>query len=132
MQEAKNLELNGLKFTINNVPPTKLARNLPYLIGKISPIFTAFAEAEDDMEVSDMFRNAGPLLMQIDPDDVDKIANLVLSTTKVEYNGALAPVVGTGNVTDIVFQGKVKTYFQLIWEALAHNYADFLDGLGGK
>lgn len=116
-------ELNGRVYSFGTIPPTEAVRvevAIARVIGE--PLFKALTEKDAKGQATDDAESAGAaviglLLARMDADEL--LATMEIVFKYVSCDGARVMI-------DSTFAGRNRELWQVFFQALRHNFADFL------
>lgn len=136
-RKTETTEIDGLKFTVTQLPGRKAAEMSVRLLTMLAPAvakagaglgsvdWSRGASASVDMGrvFADMGLAAETLFARLTPDEIQRVSKELYAFAKVEENGQELPM--TDAVIDEVFAGRAGALFRFLIFALKVNFADF-------
>jgi len=123
------------QFTVSQLPAMRAGKLLMRLGKTIGPAIASLASAMDvregkdlDVSLDAMPASVAALFANLDGNELEYLTHELLDGATVTVNGQTVPVL---QGFDLLMQGQIPAWFQLLWFALTVNYGNFFDALGG-
>ena len=133
--EAKSKTIDGITFTVQQLPYRKSARLMHKLASSLGPALlrslagaplptsvAGAAEAAKELDLSNMAAGMQLLFDRFSADDFDRLVSELFETTTITQGGAEVPLLP---VLDTAMAGKHGTMLKAIQFALEVNYGNF-------
>jgi len=132
MIEPKTITVDGLKFYLQPMPLMRAARLDKQVIALVLPVLNGLKEISVDAELDLSAITAGisRALADMDGDAFEKFLKDMLVGVQYMENGK-APQDLSGDLMDQVFQGRLMTLYQLLFEVMKFNKFSPFELVGG-
>lgn len=130
MRKSDTKEIDGLKFTVSQLPPRKGFKLAAKLFKLIAPALGAMPEGAT-VDVDTLKPALMGLLHGLDDDELDTIMRSLFETAYIirEIDGKLCKFeLLDGAKIDAAYEGKLPAMFQSLVFAIEVNFGDFFDG----
>lgn len=133
MRETRSKDIDGVTFTVQQLPALRASRLLFKLTKAVSPAVMKLAGAGDlrnlmRADTSALSEAASMLFQAFTPEEFDALVREVLEGATITVDGrTVAALPGV----DLELAGKTATLMRGVWFALGVNFGDFFDVLRG-
>jgi len=126
MREAQTREIDGIPFTVQQLPAMRAAKLSHRLGSVVGPAIAKIAAgaAKDELDLSQLGDAVQILFDRLPEKEFEALIKELLETAQVTINGQTAPLMPA---FDAVFTGKISTLFKVLKFSLEVNFADFFD-----
>jgi len=142
--KTKTVEIDGMKFHINQFPARKCIKLEKRTITYLAPMLTmldGFKSLDDEIDFTKIIKGVQEVLMNLEETALEQFIFDLLEYTAVEMKNADGKSVSSSMLTketttgqtifDVVFIGKNITVYKLLFEVMKVNKFAFFELMGG-